>query len=393
MYTSSNFCIFFYLNIKISKLWKNVFFLIRFELHILIEFFFALATFWLYCLSPIVKNCYWRCVHNLKWLGSKAKTFLIFEYWHLVFVWWFPCEVRVFILGQRVFLFAASNSKEGENSPVELPTIELSNDSNESTDKKPLISGSESLTTTATTTTPATSTPPARIYLKKDLANPDNLQPEMLMRFRDVLPDMERNGVGEGLTGSASDNDAPQDWHLTIVSERFLYNTQKDVWNQKFRCLHDLRPHLFTPQKNDVVVKWIFELDDGVCWLFILICFFGFCFLGFCGEHQSSDLYIRCFLTQNKMYSLLGKFIPFRINDGVSYHGLYPPPCDKCWFFFSDVVILDRFKIHVYCSCSVFLACNKQKSYHRCTLYVSSTWRIIPQNLYKAALMRTVHIY
>jgi hypothetical protein len=72
------------------------------------------------------------------------------------------------------------------------------------------LSSREEPSTTPPTTT-ATSTPPARIYLKKDLANPDNLQPEMLMRFRDVLPDMERNGVSEGITGSASDNDAPQD--------------------------------------------------------------------------------------------------------------------------------------------------------------------------------------
>ncbi|XP_015839258.2 mushroom body large-type Kenyon cell-specific protein 1 isoform X2 [Tribolium castaneum] len=110
------------------------------------------------------------------------------------------------------FTAGASNSKEGDTSPGELPTIELSNDSNESTDKRPMITSPESATTTTTSTTTATSTPPARIYLKKDLANPDNLQPEMLMRFRDVLPDLERNGVGEGLvTGSASDNDAPQD--------------------------------------------------------------------------------------------------------------------------------------------------------------------------------------
>ncbi|RZC34128.1 mushroom body large-type Kenyon cell-specific protein 1 [Asbolus verrucosus] len=116
------------------------------------------------------------------------------------------------------FAAGASNSKEGyhqtETSPLryeregtELHTIELSNDSNESTEKDPTASKEEPSTTTATTT----GTPPARIYLKKDLANPDNLQPEMLMRFRDVLPDMERNGVSEGIAGSASDNDAPQD--------------------------------------------------------------------------------------------------------------------------------------------------------------------------------------
>lgn len=118
------------------------------------------------------------------------------------------------VLNFVLFLFVpASNSKDhqSDSSPPRydgtemLQTIELSNDSNESSDKRP--PKEESLSS-------ATATTPPRIYLKKDLANPDNLQPEMLMRFRDViLPDMERNGVGvEGMTGgSASDNDAPQD--------------------------------------------------------------------------------------------------------------------------------------------------------------------------------------
>uniref|UniRef100_A0AAR5QFC9 HTH psq-type domain-containing protein n=2 Tax=Dendroctonus ponderosae TaxID=77166 RepID=A0AAR5QFC9_DENPD len=52
-----------------------------------------------------------------------------------------------------------------------------------------------------------------RIYLKQDLVNPENLKPEMLVRFRDLL--LERNGAGataESTAGSsASDNDAPQD--------------------------------------------------------------------------------------------------------------------------------------------------------------------------------------
>jgi transposase-like protein len=117
------------------------------------------------------------------------------------------------------FTAGGCNSKDGhhqtDTSPpryegADLHTIELSNDSNESTERNPNASSREEPSTTPPTTT-ATSTPPARIYLKKDLANPDNLQPEMLMRFRDVLPDMERNGVSEGITGSASDNDAPQD--------------------------------------------------------------------------------------------------------------------------------------------------------------------------------------
>ncbi|XP_063907629.1 mushroom body large-type Kenyon cell-specific protein 1 isoform X2 [Zophobas morio] len=114
------------------------------------------------------------------------------------------------------FTAGASNSKDGihDASPADVHTIELSNDSNESTvERKPSILGSKEEPNATTTTINSNSTPPARIYLKKDLANPDNLQPEMLMRFRDVLPDMERNGVGvgEGITGSASDNDAPQD--------------------------------------------------------------------------------------------------------------------------------------------------------------------------------------
>lgn len=116
---------------------------------------------------------------------------------------------------------AASNSKDGPSdaSPSDVHTIDLSNDSTtESSEKK-------------------VSDDRPRIYLKKDLANPDNLQPEMLMRFRDVVMPMnpssggstgaielDRNGINSNseimgknttitttTTGSASDNDAPQD--------------------------------------------------------------------------------------------------------------------------------------------------------------------------------------
>ncbi|XP_066253034.1 mushroom body large-type Kenyon cell-specific protein 1 isoform X2 [Euwallacea similis] len=52
-----------------------------------------------------------------------------------------------------------------------------------------------------------------RIYLKQDLVKPENLKPEMLVRYRELLP--ERNGSSlaiESTAGSsASDNDAPQD--------------------------------------------------------------------------------------------------------------------------------------------------------------------------------------
>ncbi|KAJ8982726.1 hypothetical protein NQ317_019517 [Molorchus minor] len=52
---------------------------------------------------------------------------------------------------------------------------------------------------------------PPRIYLKQDLVKPENLKPEMLVRFRDILPDMDHNGVTESAPSSASENDTPQD--------------------------------------------------------------------------------------------------------------------------------------------------------------------------------------
>ncbi|KAF5288640.1 hypothetical protein FQA39_LY15335 [Lamprigera yunnana] len=85
---------------------------------------------------------------------------------------------------------------ERENSEVH--TIELSNDSIESEERN----GNEE---------ERKITPPARIYLKQDLVNPDNLKPEMLVRFRDVLQDVDRNGIGESPLGSASESDMAQD--------------------------------------------------------------------------------------------------------------------------------------------------------------------------------------
>lgn len=86
---------------------------------------------------------------------------------------------------------------ETETSDVHM--IELSNDSHESVDKKPQFNQFQPDATPAK--------PPGRIYLKQDLVNPDNLKPEMLVRF---IPDMDRNGICEN-PDSASENEAPQD--------------------------------------------------------------------------------------------------------------------------------------------------------------------------------------
>ncbi|KAL3267681.1 hypothetical protein HHI36_006815 [Cryptolaemus montrouzieri] len=87
-----------------------------------------------------------------------------------------------------------------ENSNVH--TIELSNDSHESGDKKPQLNQAHSESTTSQQTKL-----PGRIYLKQDLVNPENLKPEMLVRY---IPDMDRNGIVEN-PDSASENEAPQD--------------------------------------------------------------------------------------------------------------------------------------------------------------------------------------
>lgn len=93
-------------------------------------------------------------------------------------------------------LDASPKRYERENSDVN--TIELSNDSNESTERN----GPED---------ERKSTPPGRIYLKQELVKPENLKPEMLVRFRDVLQDVDRNGIGESGPGSASESDVTQD--------------------------------------------------------------------------------------------------------------------------------------------------------------------------------------
>ncbi|KAK9736544.1 CENP-B N-terminal DNA-binding domain [Popillia japonica] len=104
-------------------------------------------------------------------------------------------------------LVFANNTKDDQNhSPrtqenSEIHTIESSNDSNEASDRK--STNDEEV---------KVAPPPGRIYVKTELTNPDNLKPEMLVRFRDVLHDVDRNGIGgESMLGSASDTDICQD--------------------------------------------------------------------------------------------------------------------------------------------------------------------------------------
>ncbi|XP_018321152.1 mushroom body large-type Kenyon cell-specific protein 1 isoform X2 [Agrilus planipennis] len=93
-------------------------------------------------------------------------------------------------------------SPRGDHSDV--PTIELSNDSNESTTTdQPRNNGQ--------TQEERKTIPTARIFLKQELTKVENLKPEMLVRFRDALHDVDRNGTGESATGSASESDAAQD--------------------------------------------------------------------------------------------------------------------------------------------------------------------------------------
>ncbi|KAJ8917845.1 hypothetical protein NQ315_010757 [Exocentrus adspersus] len=88
-----------------------------------------------------------------------------------------------------------NSSSRYDKDGSDVHTIELSNDSNTSSERK--VNEEERKQ--------------PRIYLKQDLVNPDNLKPEMLVRFREALPDMDHNGVIESAPSSASDNDAPQD--------------------------------------------------------------------------------------------------------------------------------------------------------------------------------------
>ncbi|XP_018573417.1 mushroom body large-type Kenyon cell-specific protein 1 isoform X2 [Anoplophora glabripennis] len=87
------------------------------------------------------------------------------------------------------------SSSRYEKDSSEVHTIELSNDSNTSSERKVMEEERKQ----------------PRIYLKQDLVKPENLKPEMLVRFREALPDMDHNGMTESAPSSASDNDAPQD--------------------------------------------------------------------------------------------------------------------------------------------------------------------------------------
>ncbi|XP_072398870.1 mushroom body large-type Kenyon cell-specific protein 1-like isoform X2 [Diabrotica undecimpunctata] len=87
------------------------------------------------------------------------------------------------------------SSSRFDKDSSEVHTIELSNDSNTSSEKR---------------TNEEERKP--RIYLKQDLVKPENLKPEMLVRFRgEVLPDIDHNGMAESAPSSASETDGPQD--------------------------------------------------------------------------------------------------------------------------------------------------------------------------------------
>lgn len=109
--------------------------------------------------------------------------------------------------GSSPLVFANSSKDDRESSPKrqensEVHTIESSNDSNDGSDRK---SAKEEEVKVAPPI-------PGRIYVKTELTNPENLKPEMLVRFRDVLHDADRNGIGgESIAGSVSDTDICQD--------------------------------------------------------------------------------------------------------------------------------------------------------------------------------------
>lgn len=97
-----------------------------------------------------------------------------------------------------------SSSRYEKDNSSEVPTIELSNDSNASSSERKTGAGDE--------TPPAEQIRKPRIYLKQDLVKPENLKPEMLVRFPDILPtDMDHNGMNESAPSSASENDSAQD--------------------------------------------------------------------------------------------------------------------------------------------------------------------------------------
>lgn len=97
------------------------------------------------------------------------------------------------------------DSPQNTYDPSENSTIELSNDSTESNSRN----NNRPIGTDEEQNSNRKATPPARIYLKQELTKPENLKPEMLVRFRDVLGDI--NGTGDSVTGSASESDAAQD--------------------------------------------------------------------------------------------------------------------------------------------------------------------------------------
>ncbi|KAG5891571.1 hypothetical protein JTB14_015838 [Gonioctena quinquepunctata] len=85
----------------------------------------------------------------------------------------------------------SSSRYEKDGGSSEVHAIELSNDSNSSSERKSSFDDTERKQ--------------PRIYLNQDLAKPENLKPEMLVRFHEGL---EHNGLNES---SASDNDGPLD--------------------------------------------------------------------------------------------------------------------------------------------------------------------------------------
>lgn len=169
-----------------------------------------------------------------------------------------------------------SSSRYEKDNSSEVPTIELSNDSNTSSGERKPGTGDETPT--------AEHQRKPRIYLKQDLVKPENLKPEMLVRFRDVLP-MDHNGMNESAPSSASENDTAQDWHqpemlVPIVSGRFLY------WNKKIYIRSRLNAIPFRMVVSDKSSIWRCLLIQ----LFIFIRFF-YSVVSF-DKHQSSELYI-----------------------------------------------------------------------------------------------------
>lgn len=111
-----------------------------------------------------------------------------------------------------------ANLSKQDTSPVrykcdnhEIQTIELSNDSNDSVSDKAKEDCEQVQNSSQKSTTP-----PSRIYVKpqfQELTKPENLKPEVLVRFRDNIMEepqqqmADRNGIGsETVIGSASED-------------------------------------------------------------------------------------------------------------------------------------------------------------------------------------------